>query len=41
MDSVDALVLGLGGVVKKEDEKVNEAPDLYPQRTTVVVDVER
>ena len=39
--AIDVLVLGLGGVVKKEDEKVGEAPDEYPTRTMAVIEVQR
>ena len=39
--AIDVLVLGLGGVVKKEDEKVGEEPDKYPARTLAVIEVQR
>ena len=39
--TVDVLVLGLGGVVKEENEKVGEAPDEYPTRSMAVIEVQR
>ena len=40
-ESVEVLVLGLGGVVKKENEKVDEEPGKYPQRMFTIVEVQR
>ena len=39
--SVEVLVFGLGGVVKKENEKVSEQPDLYPDRSFTMIEVKR
>lgn len=39
--TVDVLVLGLGGVVHKEGEKIAEAPYAYPARAMTVVEVQR
>ena len=41
VESVEVLVLGLGGVVKKENEKVDEEPGEYPQRVFTIVEVQR
>ena len=40
-EAIDVLVLGLGGVVKKENELIAVAPHNYPQRTIVEVEVTR
>lgn len=39
--ALDVLVLGLGGVVHKENEKVAEAPAAYPARRMAIIDVQR
>tara|TARA_Y100001963_G_scaffold157764_1_gene254938 strand:- start:657 stop:2015 length:1359 start_codon:yes stop_codon:yes gene_type:complete len=40
-ESVEVLVLGLGGVVKKENEKIDEEPGKYPNRNFTIINVDR
>ena len=40
-ESVEVLVLGLGKVVEKENEKINEEPGKYPNRNFTIINVDR
>jgi len=40
-ESVEVLILGLGGVVKKENEKIDEEPGKYPNRNFTIINVDR